>query len=410
VHEVARKLSTQLELQPLLQTLTDAATRLAGAAYGAFFYNAPDAAQGHYLLFTLSGAPRETFEALGMPRNTALFEPTFSGRSVVRLADVKRDPRFGRSAPGFGMPPGHLSVTSYLAVPVIGRGGQVEGGLFLGHPRPGVFTEASERIVVRLAAQAAIAIDNARLYERERQARAHAEAASRAKDEFLSLLSHELRTPLASVLGWAAVLRSDVSGERTAQAVEAIERCGRAQARLIDDLLDVSRMVSGRMHLELRPVDLAAVLRSALDTARPAAAARSIRIEADLPPSLELPGDAERLEQMAGNLLSNAVKFTPPGGHIELRLEQRDGLAHLAVSDDGRGISPEFLPFVFERFQQADHAHTRSTRGLGLGLTIVRHLAELHGGSAAVQSDGEGKGATFSVTLPLGPRAPDPPR
>jgi PAS domain S-box-containing protein len=242
----------------------------------------------------------------------------------------------------------------------------------------------------------------ARLLASERQARAEAETALRTRDEFLSIVSHELRTPLASILGWVNVLKAGASGDKAAAAVQAIERSGRAQAKLIEDLLDVSRVITGQMRLDLRLVDLPAVLRQAVDTIRPTAGTKGVRLDVHLDETAgPVAGDVDRLQQIAWNLLSNAVKFTPSGGTVELRLQRRAIDVCLTVRDTGRGIPPAFLPYVFERFRQAERADSRRTGGLGLGLAIVRHLTELHGGAVAVASEGEGHGATFTVTLPL---------
>lgn len=242
------------------------------------------------------------------------------------------------------------------------------------------------------------------LLKAERTARGQAEAATRAKDQFLSVVSHELRTPLAAMLGWVNVLKTGVTGERAARALETIERSGRVQAKLIEDLLDVSRVITGQMRLDLRLVDLPSLMRQALDTIRPTAEAKAVRIEAHLDPSAgPVAGDADRLQQIAWNLLSNALKFTPTGGFVEVCLERRELDVRLVVRDTGQGISPAFLPFIFDRFRQADRAESRRMRGLGLGLAIVRHLVELHGGTVAAASVGQGQGATFTCTFPLPP-------
>jgi PAS domain S-box-containing protein len=394
-------LSAELDMEKLVQAVTDAASELIHARFGAFFYNKVDGRGESYTLFTLSGVPREAFSRFPLPRNTALFAPTFRGDGVVRIADVTRDPRYGQSAPYHGLPPGHLPVCSYLAVPVVSRG-VVYGGLFFGHPEPGRFTERDERLVVGLAAQAAVAISNARLYEAERVARAEAEAASRAKDALLSVVSHELRTPLTAMLGWVSVLRqAKLPPDRVARALQTIDQNGRVQAALIDDLLDVSRIVTGRLHIEFAAVDLRAVLEAALDGIRPAAAVKGVRLASSLAADATVSGDAIRLRQVVSNVLSNAVKFTPAGSGIEVRLERHDRTARVVVRDEGAGIAPEFLPHVFEPFWQAEAGRLRKGGGLGLGLAIAQNLAGQHGGRVTVESAGPGQGATFTVELPL---------
>lgn len=237
----------------------------------------------------------------------------------------------------------------------------------------------------------------------EQRARSEAEAANRVKDEFLATLSHELRTPLTSMLGWANVLRGDqIDIEMLDKGLEAIERNARVQTQLIDDLLEVSRIVSGKLHLDVRPVELSSVIEAAITVVRPAADAKSIRLTSRYEPAVgTISADSARLQQIVWNLLSNAVKFTPEGGRIDVRLEHVDGHARLTVSDSGKGISPEFLPRVFDRFRQADSSTTRDYGGLGLGLAIVRHLVELHGGTVHAESNGAGQGASFSVTFPI---------
>ena len=234
-------------------------------------------------------------------------------------------------------------------------------------------------------------------------AREEGERLSRLKDEFLATVSHELRTPLQSILGWARLLRSGhVSPDQAHKALETIERNARAQAQLIEDILDVSRIISGKAVLHSRAVDVGAVLSAALDTTQPAARAKGVELSAHVPTDIgTLVGDADRLQQVVWNLLSNAVKFTPAGGRVELTAFRTAAELHVVVKDDGRGIAPSFLPFVFDRFRQAEASASRSHGGLGLGLAIVRHLVELHGGRVEAKSDGPGKGATFSVELPV---------
>lgn len=249
--------------------------------------------------------------------------------------------------------------------------------------------------------------ERVRLLDAEREARAQAEAANRTKDEFLATLSHEMRTPLNAILGWAQLLRmGGVQGEDVGDAVETIERNARAQAQLVEDLLDLSRIITGKLRLDARPVDFPAIVEAALDAVRPTATARGVRIipvlDSAATPVL---GDPNRLQQVVWNLLSNAIKFTPAEGKVEVCLSRVGNQAELVVSDTGMGISADFLPHVFERLRQADSSSTRRHGGLGLGLAIVRHLVELHGGTVRAQSRGPGLGATFTVTLPLASKA-----
>ena len=245
-------------------------------------------------------------------------------------------------------------------------------------------------------------LEREELLARERRLRAEADQASEAKDHFLALLSHELRTPMTTILGWASFVRSGLAAPAIAQkAIEHIEQASRTQARLIDDLLDVSRIVTGKMHLEKQVLDLGGVVRGAMDAIEPAARAAGVALHVDpsTGPAFVL-GDAMRLQQVVGNLLSNAVKFTPAGGSVHVTLAQSDDAVELRVRDTGVGIDPDFLPHVFERFRQGEDGPSRSFGGLGLGLSIVRHLAELHGAAVHAHSDGRGRGAEFSVRMP----------
>jgi signal transduction histidine kinase/CheY-like chemotaxis protein len=239
--------------------------------------------------------------------------------------------------------------------------------------------------------------------EAQRRARATAEQALHAKDEFLSTLSHEMRTPLNAVLGWARILldRQTLDHSLVQRALQVIERNASAQAKMIDDMLDMARIVSGKLRLEMKTVDVVSIVLAAVDVIMPSADARKIAIRTHVDPKSPLiVGDPDRLQQVIVNLLSNAVKFTDVGGSIEVRLDLSDTEACLVVKDTGRGIDPAFLPHVFERFRQGDASSTRRHGGLGLGLALVRDLVELHGGAVSAQSDGEGKGATFTVRLP----------
>lgn len=699
--DVSEILSGELDTGKLLQSVTDAATMLAGAEFGAFFTNEIDAQGESYLLCTLSGASREAFADFPMPRNTAVFAPTFNGTGIVRSDDIRNDPRYGHNAPHHGTPKGHLPVVSYLAVPVISRSGEVLGGLFFAHEQPGKFTEDSERLVAGVAAQAAIAIDNARLLDNARAAaerlrieeeryrtlvtataqivwsadpdgspreehgglrallnltlaeserrgwlanihsdyrdrfvevwdssRAHAtpfevempvqigdryrwlavrgvpvrnadgsvrewigtltdvderkraeekqsfladasalltesldpetilsriarlavprladwctidiahddrehqrliiahgdaekaamitevdhqyrlpdetdpvaqvirtgkpsylesidpqylesfaqdarhleiiralalrswiivpivsggrvygaltlvhaesgrrfekhdipfaedlaarigvavhnaalyveaQAANRAKDEFLATLSHELRTPMTAILGWARMLElGDLDPVLVREGITAIARSAKTQAQLIEDILDVSRITLGKLHLELADVGVNEIVSSAVEAVHAPADLKSIAIDATFDNNQpHVSGDANRLQQVVWNLMNNAVKFTPNEGRVRVSVESGDAHVRIRVTDSGIGIAPEFLPHVFDRFRQADSTTTRRFGGLGLGLAIVRQITEMHGGSVDVSSEGLGHGTTFTVTLPL---------
>jgi PAS domain S-box-containing protein len=706
--DVARDVAGRLDLEAIVQRITDAATMLTGAQFGAFFYNMIRADGEAYTLYTISGVPRSAFEKFPMPRNTHVFAPTFAGSGIVRSANILLDPRYGRNAPYHGMPKGHLPVVSYLAVPVMSHTGEVIGGLFFGHSAEGVFGETEEQVAAALAGHAAVAIDNVRLYERlerdrtklrkdesryrslvlatqarqaisvinadgsrndgsrgwseitgqtpeemdgagwlaavhpdhqervqaewqkaiaaqslfeteyllrqndgsyrwfavksvpvhgddgeveewvasivdvheqhmaqeglkflaranelfassldyretlqnltflavprmadwcavdvpdargqklwERVAVAHndpaklalaeefyrkyppdpetdsiyrvmrtgesefmadvsdemlaqvaktpehlemmrklglmsymivplrsrgevigtvtfvaserrfneqdlahaeelayrasiaienarlysaAQAANRAKDEFLATLSHELRTPMTSVLGWSRMLKLGLSESEAAVAIDAIERSATAQAQLIEDVLDVSRIMSGKLTFEPRPVELGTVAHAAITTVHPAAVAKDIEVLTSIPPVLPpVSGDEGRLQQIIWNLLANAIKFTPRGGTVTIKIIHRGSLVRLTVSDTGEGIDRQFLPYVFEPFRQADSSVTRSHSGIGLGLAIVRSLVEMHGGRIRASSEGKGKGATFTLELPVIEAAP----
>jgi len=262
------------------------------------------------------------------------------------------------------------------------------------------YTTDDLALVENLAVRAALALDNARLYRAAEAARAEAEEANRVKDEFLSVVSHQLKTPLASTLGWLRVARTGKGNQ--ARAFDTMERSMRAQAKLIEDLLDVSRIVAGRLRLDPRPIELARVVEAAVDTIRPESEAKGVRLDVRVtPPTGPVVGDADRLQQIVWNLVSNAVKFTPPGGRVGVRLHEVGSYAELVVEDTGKGVTKEFLPFMFERFRQADPVTSRDKGGLGLGLAITRHLVGLHGGRITVASDGPGKGTTFTVVLPV---------
>ena len=284
-----------------------------------------------------------------------------------------------------------------LAAPMTGRDGRNLGLIEVADKIDNAFTEDDKAILVQLAQMAAVALENIVFAE--------AREANRIKDEFLATLSHELRTPLTAILGWAQLLRTEALGpEEVSNGLEIIERNVLVQTKLIEDLLDVSRIITGKLRLNMRPMSLVAVIRSAIDVILPAAEAKGIRVETEfVDPVDQISGDPDRLQQVLWNLLSNAIKFTPEGGTVSIRLESRNSRVQVQVRDSGDGIATEFLPYVFDRFRQADATSTRAHSGLGIGLAIVRHVVELHGGSVQAQSEGRGRGATFVFDLPISP-------
>lgn len=265
-----------------------------------------------------------------------------------------------------------------------------------------IIEDVTERVAREAELQAQIE-DRSRLLSNEKSARNEAERANRLKDEFLATISHELRNPLNAILGWAHMMQlGNLTPANTERAVETIYRNAKSQAQLVADLLDVSRIISGKLRLDVRPVDLLSIINAAIDSIRPAADAKGIRVRTMLDPAAgPISGDADRLQQIVWNLLTNAVKFTPKGGRIRVKLQRINSHVEIVVSDSGVGISKEFLPYVFDRFRQADASTTRIHGGLGLGLSIVHQLVDLHGGTVSVQSEGEGKGATFTIKLPF---------
>ncbi len=281
--------------------------------------------------------------------------------------------------------------------------GRVVGTIEVQTYEPSAYRE-EHVTAMRLASNlAAVAIENVGLLERESSARASAEESNRLKDEFLATVSHELRTPLTAILGWARMLQAGgMESEGAGRAIETITRNAKAQAQIIDDILNVSRIITGNLALDLRPVQLESLLEAAVNVVRPTAEAKGILLETDFGVEpVVASGDTDRLQQVFWNLLSNAVKFTPSGGRVSVKLRRKNSEAEVEVSDTGQGITEAFLPFVFDRFRQADSTSTRQHGGLGLGLAIARHLVEIHGGSVAARSEGERKGSRFTVRLPL---------
>ncbi|HTG43467.1 MAG TPA: PAS domain S-box protein [Verrucomicrobiae bacterium] len=427
--KTGKSIAAELDLKKVVQSVTDSATELTAARFGAFFYNMRNEQGEAFMLYTLSGAPREAFEKLGHPRATALFGPTFNGAPPIRIGDVRKDARYGQMAPHHGMPKGHFPVVSYLAVPVVSRSGEVIGGLFFGHPEANVFTERSEKLVVGMAAQAAIAIDNARLYDsaqreimvrkkveeelREAQSelRRHAENLERQVAErtarlretiqeleaFSYSVSHDMRSPLRAMQGYSDALLEDYKGKLDEKGEEYLKRIRRAASKmdlLIQDVLAYSRVAKGE--IELKPLNVENVIQDVSQNYPDLQPDRAeISVVSPLP---EVLGHEAYLTQIVSNFLSNAVKFVAPGKRpsITIRSSAEDDMVRISFEDNGIGISPQHQKQIFEIFGRV-HPE-KLYEGTGIGLAIVKKAAERMGGSAGVESQA-GQGSRFFVLL-----------
>lgn len=395
INRVGRSISAELDTKVLVQNVTDAATQLSKAEFGAFFYNLINEKGESYTLYTISGVPIEKFNKFPMPRNTAVFAPTFAGEGIVRSDDITKDPRYGKNDPYFGKPQGHLPVVSYLAVPVVSRSGEVIGGLFLGHKERAKFTEREEKLVAGLASQIAVAMDNARLFDKVRES-------LRLRDEFLSISSHELKTPLTSLKMqlqlFAHILHNDkgpVPEERVKKIVEVSERQVNRLNSLVEDLLDVSRIQSGKLSLYKEAVDLSDLVREIAERYSPLMRQSNCTLDYAVPPKLVVKVDRIRFEQVLINLVSNAMKYAP-GSHVMIRLEEFAGEMKITVKDNGPGIPASAHERIFNRFESVN---ARDGKGLGLGLYIVRQIVEAHEGTIHLSSQ-PGQGAEFTISLP----------
>jgi PAS domain S-box-containing protein len=393
--------SGTLDVDKLIQELTDAATQLANAQFGTFFYHSRSGQGQGYRSYTSSGASRDS---LGSPllRSPALPIRLFSSDGPLRIDDL----RSGPPPSGVEIPFTGASVASVLAVPVVSRTGRILGGLWLAHRDAGAFTKREERIVAGIAAHAAVSIDNAELYEAERSAREAAETASRAKDEFLAMLGHELRNPIGAIRNSVEALEISQarSGDGAGEMLcSIIGRQTETLAHLVDDLLDVTRLISGKIRLRTRLVDLLELTNQTLESLRAAGKASRHFVHCG-GESAFVDADPVRLEQIITNLIENALKYTPDGGEVEVAVERHGAAgAQLRVRDNGQGIEPDLLPRIFDLFVQGKQSLDRPRGGLGIGLTLVRRLAELHGGSIEVESAGVGQGSEFRVRLPAHP-------
>ena len=395
--DLARSINAAKDTSTILQRVVEGALELCACDLTGVALR--EAARGAIVMQNRAGAYR-------LPPERFLIEPgegagglVLESRRPFRSAGMAQEPRFSQD---YRRRIEQEGIVATLVVPIVLED-RLEGLLYVHRRAPRPFTDRTESVLLQLAEYAAIAIHNMQALAHEHEMRAEAEAASRMKDEFLATLSHELRSPLQPLLNWVYLLRSSHTDPTGAdRALDAIERSTKTLGQLIEDLLDVSRIVTGKLRLQTRAVRPAAVVRAAIEAVEPATLAKAVTLETQIEPDLPmLLGDPDRLQQVLWNLLSNSIKFTPKGGRITVTVARAHSAVVLTVADTGVGIKPEFLPHVFERFRQAESSTNRGYGGLGLGLAIVRHLVELHGGSVEVHSEGEGRGATFSVHLPV---------
>ncbi len=417
--ELGQTLASEHEPDQVLQKFCNAAREILSAEYAAAGMIDPDDAKSKYLVASHENEAAGTDSLASCIPQSVLRALLKNGRPL-RSGDVD-DILSNRAA----------SIRSFLGTPILTSTRGLGWVYLINKADRDDFDEADERLIETMATQVAIAYENATLYSeaqmhanelqleiaerkhaeeeraqlliRERIARSDAERANRTKDEFLSTLSHELRTPLTAILGWSQLVRrSEFDVSVLERAVETIERNARSQAQLIDDLLDVSRIITGKLSIDLRPVDIWSVIESGLEAVRPAFEAKGIHVETVQDPSTcQVLGDTNRLQQIFWNLFNNAVKFTPAGGHVKIEVRRNARNVQVAVTDSGIGVDPQFLPYIFERFRQADGSTTRRHGGLGLGLAIVRHLVEMHNGTIEAHSEGKDRGTTFTINLPL---------
>ncbi|MEN0053103.1 MAG: PAS domain S-box protein [Mucilaginibacter sp.] len=392
LNAVGKVISERLDVEDILQKVTDATTQLTGAAFGAFFYNKLDDKGESYMLFALSGAPREAFEKFGMPRNTDVFHPTFMGESIVRSDDITQDPRYGHNDPHFGMPKGHLPVVSYLAVPVISKSGNVIGGLFYGHPDAGKFTREHEQLVSGVATQATVALDNAKLYE-------EIQKLNDKKDEFIGLASHELKTPVTSLSGYLQILNRTLSeADRNKPFVQKALRQVNKLSELISDLLDVSKIETGHLPLSFVRFDLVQLVLDVIELTQYTTKTHRIVMCPEVE-TIMVSADKQRIEQVIINLLSNAIKYSPNKVLVNVIVTVNHDKARVSVQDFGMGINKDQQERIFSRFYRVEELAAHIS-GLGIGLYISKEIINRHNGTLWLESEVD-MGSVFSFEIPF---------
>lgn len=387
INEVGKSISSKLDVDVILQTVTDATTRLSEAAFGAFFYNKIDAKGEAYMLYALSGASREAFDKFGMPRNTAVFNSTFEGTAIVRSDDITKDPRYGKNAPHSGMPKGHLPVVSYLAIPVISQSGIVIGGLFFGHPQPAVFTHEHEELVVAIAAQAAIALDNAKLYQ-------EISILNGKKDQFISFASHELKTPLTTIKGYLQI--AEMTQMPAKDFLPKINKQVDRLEAIIADLLDISKIQAGKLDFHLEKTSLHQLISESVESVY--TQNHNIHIE-NIMEDVEVMIDRQKMMQVIVNLITNAVKYSAAGTSINVKVSVFGDEVKIDITDQGIGMPAEYLSKIFNQFYRIS-PHDHQAKGMGLGLFIAKEIMEVHMGKIWVESE-VNKGSSFHISFPL---------
>lgn len=389
LNSIGRKISEKLDVDTILQIVTDAATDITGAAFGAFFYHTVNHKGEAYMLFSLSGASKDIYRDLGMPRNTDVFHPTYLGRPV-RVDDITKDPRYGRNAPYAGMPEGHLKVVSYMAIPVTSTSGKVIGSLLFGHPEPGKFTAAHQDMVMSVASQAAVALDHWKLFE-------EIKAISAKKDEFIALASHELKTPITTIKGYLQVIaRNEKDDTASAFIAKALNQVNKLNV-LIEDLLSVSKIEVGKLVFHMEDVDMKELISDITEIFEHTYTSHKILTYVQ-PGAHIVRADRQRVEQALTNLLNNAVKYSPNAQEVKISLSATAQEATVCVIDKGIGLTTLEQQQIFSRFFRVEGSGHIS--GLGLGLYLSKQIIDRLGGRIGVSSE-PGKGSIFFFTLPL---------
>lgn len=395
INEVGLSLRSEMDLEKLTQFIIDVAVDLTSAEIGTLFYQIRDEAPGE-IHFATSGVAKDDLKGLSLPNKSEILSQTLVHGKAVRIGNLNGETELKRNVVSRYLA-ARLKVVSYMAVPVLSRSGEVLGALLFGHSSEKKFDEWAEALATGVAAQAGVALENACLY-------AEAQAINHIKDEFLATLSHELRTPLNVILGYSELLFDSELTSEQKDYVGIIRRNAESQSQLIADLLDVSAIMSGKLTFHPQRTRPEGVIRAAIESVRFSARSKGVNLSEEVESNLkDIFADPTRLQQIIWNLLSNALKFTSRGGQVTVRAVTEDASLVIEVLDTGVGIEKDFLPYVFDRFRQEDSSRSRRYGGLGLGLSIVRQLVELHGGTIEAESAGKGRGSKFTVRLPLAP-------